>query len=326
MSRREHHYHSDTESKRKKKIVEIAFWVILCTIIFLLLGYIKQSMAEGTETLSPIQHILVEYGQGDEEAIRALNEHYESFTSSNYSDEKISAQIQEIVYDGVWSYITTKVNPADGVDVMILPAGAYATDQVPISLFDEDGTYLELAQNNECQLLAIYCYPKEYDEQGEYFFDYYQDESGAFFLLSGCRMNSNKSQENMTPALQIYDVDLNTMKYALRGYKEWDTLETEPFAPVIDYDYQVTDNSWINKVTLRKTGITTYLIIDWKSTEDAQSINYFPQDQDGQNWSSGYSLDTDAFYLKEIPERFTIRIRGEEETEIVAKMQEGARE
>ena len=324
MSRRDSNCQSD--KKRTSKVIEFAFWIILCIVILLLFGYVSRSMAEETETLSPVQHILTDYGQADDESIHALNEHYEAFPSLNYSDEKLSAQIQEIVYDGVWSYITTKVNPADDTDIMILPAGAYATDQVMIPLLDEEGTYLELAQNNRCQLLAVYCYPKEYDEKGEYFFDYYQDENGAFFLLSGCKMNSNTRQENMTPVLQIYNVDLTTMKYALVGYKEWNTLETEPFVPVVDYDYQVTDNTWINKVTLRKTGITTYLIIDWKSTEATQNIYFFPQDQDGWNWPNGYSLDTDAYYLKEIPECFTIQIRGEEETEITAEIQKGAGE
>lgn len=322
MLRRESYYQS--ERNRKNRVIEVAFFVIPCVIVLLLLGFIKQAIAEETEILSPIQHILAEYGQADEEAISALNEHYESFPSLNYSDEKISVHLQEIVYDGEWSYITTQVTPADGANILILPAGAYATDQVTIPWFEESGTFLELAQNNKCQLLAVYCYPKEYDEKGEYFFDYYQDENGAFFLLSGCKMNSNTNRENMTPVIQIYNVDLTTMKYSLSGYKEWNTLETEPFAQIIDYDYQVTENSWINKVTLRKTGITTYLIIDWKSNEAAQVISYFPVDQYGQNWPNGYSLDTNAYYLKEIPEVFSIQIRGEEDTEIIAKMQEGA--
>lgn len=319
MSRRKSHYQSD----REKRLLDVVLFAIPCAIILLLLGFIKQAIAEETEMLSPIQHILTEYGQADEEAISALNEHYESFPSLNYSDEKISVQLQEIVYDGEWSYITTQVNPADGADIMILPAGAYATDQAATPLLDESGTFLELAQNNKCQLLAVYCYPKEYDEKGEYFFDYYQDENGAFFLLSGCKMNSLANRENMTPVMQIYNVDLTTLKYSPSGFKEWNTLETEPFARIIDYDYQVTDNSWINKVTLRKTGITTYLLIDWKSNEASQVISYFPVDQYGQRWPSGYSLDTNAYYMEKIPEVFSIQISGEEDTEIIAKMQEG---
>ena len=321
--KKQSHYQSETERKRKKEIIEIVFWVILCTIIFLLLGYIKHSVAEESEMLSPIQHILSEYGQGDEDSIRALNEHYDSFSALNYTDEKISAQIEEIVSDGVWSYSTTLVKPANGSNVMILPAGADISDQVAVSLDDEEGTYLELAQSNDSQLLAIYCYPKEYDDHGEYFFDYYQDENGGFYLLSGCRVDGDESRNTLTPVLQVYNVDLSTMKYTLRGYKEWDGSNILPFIPMVDYDYQVTDNSWINKVTLRKTGITTYLVIDWKNNDAAQSVSFVPLDQNGTNWPSGYALDTDAYYLEEIPERFTIQIRGEQEAEITAIMQEG---
>ena len=59
---------------------------------------------------------------------------------------------------------------------------------------------------------------------------------------------------------------------------------------------------------LKKTGITTYVIIDWKNQNDMYSRNWHALQMDGSDWPNGYALDVTAVYMEEIPEQFQVQI------------------
>lgn len=52
--KKESHYQSNAKRRKKKEIIEIVFWIILCAVFFILLGYIKQSIAEESAIFSSL--------------------------------------------------------------------------------------------------------------------------------------------------------------------------------------------------------------------------------------------------------------------------------
>ena len=285
----------------------ITLFSLALTLLFQI-GCMQNSAAEMTEELSPVQQILSEYGYADDHTIQALNDHYQQSVPLEYSNKDIISQMQELLYDGVWLYSTTKVSSQVDAYVLLLPAGADFSDQVQNTDDEESGSYLELAKAKGCQLLAVYGYPEQFDQQGEYFLDYICSEDGAYYLISGCRFDYDNKPLSITPTLQVYNVNLDTLQYELIGYITSEVDNITPFTNIQEYHYEVSDNDVIKGVMLKKTGITTYVIIDWKNQNDMYSRNWHALQMDGSDWPNGYALDVTAVYMEEIPEQFQVQI------------------
>ena len=285
----------------------ITLFSLALTLLFQA-GCMHNSAAEMTEDLSPVQQILSQYGYADDHTIQALNDHYHQSNPLEYNDQSITAQVQELLYDGVWLYSTTRVASQVDANVLILPAGADFSDQVQIADDEESGSYLELAKTKGSQLLAVYGYPEQFDQQGEYFLDYIYSEDGSYYLISGCRFDYDNKPLSITPTLQVYNVNLDTLKYEHAGYITSEADNITPFADIHEYYYDIADNDVIKGVTLKRTGITTYAFIDWKNQNDMYSHYWQILKMDDSNWPNGYALDVTSLYMEEIPEQFQVQI------------------
>lgn len=288
----------------------ISLFALSLTLLFQM-GYIQNSTAEMTDDLSPVQQILSQYGYADDHTIQALNDHYKQSVPLEYSDKNIISQVQELLYDGVWLYSTTKVSSQVDANVLILPAGADFSDQVQNADDEDSGSYLELAKAKSSQLLAVYGYPEQFDQQGEYFLDYIPSDNGSYYLISGCRFDyddHDKKSLSMTPSLQIYNVNLDTLRYELAGYITCNVDNITPFTNIQEYYYDVSDNDVVKGVILKKTGITTYVVIEWENQKDVHLRNWHALQMDGSDWPNGYALDVTSLYCEEIPEQFQIQI------------------
>ncbi len=299
-------------NKSRKKVFtkkKIALFSLILTL-FSQMGCVQNSSAEMTDDLSPIQQILSQYGYADDQTIQVLNDHYQQSVPLEYSDQNIIAQVQELLYDGVWLYSTTKISSQVDADVLILPAGADFSDQVQNADDGESGNYLELAKAKDSNLLAVYGYPEQFDQQGEYFLDYICSDDGSYYLISGCRFDYDNKPLSITPTLQVYNVNLDTAKYELANYITCEVDDITPFTNIQEYHYEVSDNDVIKGVILKKTGITTYVFIDWNNQEDMYSRSWHVLQLDGSIYPYGYALDATTIYMEEMPKQFQVQIDG----------------
>ena len=320
-----------TESEKKEvRDQSIRMGVVLVALLLLLVfaNYLNHiAAAESEMPHSPVQEILSAYGSADDQSIQAMDTHYESTKPVHMDCEGLDISIEEVLYDGVWAYSTVYVQPQKGQSITVVPGGADLSDEIAISTDGESLSFLDLAEQNENRLLAVYCYPKEFDSQGLYFMDHVEDVNGAFYLVSGCEIPLQEDTNPLTMMLEVYEVDPNTLHYERAAQKELSPETYSPFSPVKKYEYHtVEDSDLFETVTLLKTGITSYLYVNWKNEDDAETMDAVPLTENMELIPAGYSLDAHAVYLEEIPEVLNIQISDGIDLTIPVRLTEGGTE
>ena len=322
--KKERRYTDSENEKARHTYIRISMIQIALLILLLLASYPKRIAAsESDQNHSPIQKILSAYGYADEQSIQVMDAHFKTMKPEYIDSEGIDICIQEVLYDGVWAYSTVYVHPQRGQSITIVPGGADPMDETTTGSEGEILSFLDVARQNGNRLLAVYCYPQEFDSQGTYFMDYVETTDEAFYLISGCNIPLRKDSIPLSMMLEIYEIDPDTLHYQLVAQKKLRSKTYSPFFRMEKYDYHTEeDSNLFETVTLLKTGITSYLYINWRNSDDAGIRNIIPLTENMEMIPSGYSLDAHAVYLTEIPEVINIRISDEDDKTLRVRLME----
>lgn len=246
-----------------------------------------------------------------------INEMKASFPELTVEYDGISVHINELIYDGIWMYTAAAVSPINGNETLILPGSASVEDLV-CGMNGEDErndqrTFIEAAKEDQKQLLAVYVYPKEFDEVGSYFLDHFQLANNISILLSGANVSSLGKNISITWIVEIYRVDLNTGKYLLSSRLESDPEKIEERA-LYDLTYEVSNetNTLFHTVHFLYNKLNCYIWIDNMSNEELASHDLVLLDSQGNLINAGMPPETNSFSIDEFADTYKLIFDGEE--------------
>jgi len=215
-----------------------------------------------------------------------------------YGDVRI--RLKELIYDGVWMYTAAEIQAVDSEKTIVMPGAADPGD--PICGFNnvqirDERSFWEAANEDEKQLLVVYVYPTEFDGQGEYFLDYFQLQDRTV-LFSGCKLNTGNAPVEVSWSVQIYAIDMETMKFVRLFEEETEIQELAAYGEIQTQTYHAKSIPSLALI-LRKTLLTMYTSFEGE-TEDIR-VGIFTDDQ-GNLISNGLSVEGGTLQLQEFPE------------------------
>lgn len=306
---------------RGKKKVYTIYTCIGVAIIILLVIITRSTVSDGeptpaiTQTSSAVLSLLSTYGDTTYLSNDILKEYSIVIEPIIVETDDVKVTVREIVYDGIWLYTSADISAISPESVLVMPGSAAIGD--PCSgLNGEQGiednrSFKNAAIEDGKRLMAVYVYPKEFDELGEYFLDHYQRAEGVSTFLSGARVHTENAPTYLTLSVQVYEVDLLTGKYSLIEELVSNTQSVYPCVAVEKQEYvTATGNALFDSVQLIKSGITTYIqpMLNGKPYEIIDfTCNYV----DGEVILHGASLDLRALSLTDFPDQFILNVYGE---------------
>lgn len=308
-------------------LLRIVLWRILyisftaAAIIAYLLLWSGSTLAEEIITTdilnlsSPIVKMLDEYGdriylpEGNTESYSAISR------PIVLNIENVSITLREIIYDGVWLYTAADISCLSPESVIVMP-GSANFEEPCYDLHNEQAdtgnrSFKNTAIEDGKRLLAVYVYPKEFDEFGEYFLDHYQLTDGGWSVLSGAYMDTGNETTGVTWSIQIYDVDLFSGQYTLVSDLESNTQQVTPFVEIERQEYKNSKgNAPFDSVQLLKTGLTMY-IQPMIGDKPYMIYDFMCLTLTGKQIAHGASPDIRALALDEFPDEFILNLYGE---------------
>lgn len=300
----------------------IAFAAVVIVIVTALLTLLcgssfaeESSLPANPQEHSPILLLLADYGDTtnlSKEAIACLNTPMEPVVVET---DDVQVTLREIVYDGIWLYTAADIASLSE-DVLVMPGAAEITSPCcgvnGEKVSTDERSFKDAALEDQKRLLAVYVYPKEFDELGEYFTDYRQMSITASTCLSGACVNGGNAETALTWSVQVYEVDLTDGRYTLLSALESKAQQVLPLMPVETREYvPAEENATFDSVLVMKTGIATYV----QPMLDGEPIMVYALEgytKDGEAISNAASPDIRAFSLAHFPEAFMLKVNDED--------------
>ncbi len=219
----------------------------------------------------------------------------------------VQVTLKQALYDGVWVFTTATAAPENPQEAVVMPGSASYGDRYAGMNGEgrrtEEGSFLDVATQQQKRLLAVYAYPQEFNEQ-EYFTDYLQDSGDLSLLIAGCGFDA-PSDTPMTLhwMVQVYEVDPVTQAYTLLEQKLL-PLALQPMPSTVT-EYKTTGNSTpLSGCTLLRTALTTYVFPVWKTGIDPYMYGVTPLDGAGTPYAielpwayNSYAIDATSATL-----------------------------
>lgn len=237
----------------------------------------------------------------------------------------VKVTVREIVYDGIWLYTSADICAISPESVLVMPGSAAIGD--PCSGLngeldvEDKRSFKTAAFEDGKRLLAVYVYPKEFDELGEYFLDHFQRSGGVSTFLSGARMSTENDPAFLTLSIQVYEVDLQSGKYTLLEEMLSNTQVVYPYVAVERQEYVPNDESApFDSVLMLKSGIAIY-VQPMLEGAPCENIDFSCYSKDGERILHGAALDLRALSLTDFPDQITLNVYGEGNYSIIRRNQ-----
>jgi hypothetical protein len=227
---------------------------------------------------------------------------------------EVTAIVNEILYDGCWLYTVADIVPKDPARILILPGSAFVGDLVSGSYEEKERTdkrtFIKAAKEDGKRLLAVYAYPKEFDMLGAYFMDHFQEAEDTSILLSGANLLADTETITVTWSIQVYEVDLITMKYSLID-EYTQPLVIKPLAPIIEKQYIASGakQTPFDSVYLVQSGLTTYVHPMWRAEEDAYRFETMLFNNEMKEIPNGAPPEAGTVAFEQLPKAVYIQLR-----------------
>jgi len=145
----------------------LTFAAVLCLALSLTMGSHAEQAAPAYELNDYTTMYGYELPTTDAQA-QAMDEAYQPLTFAG-----VQVTLKQVVYDGVWVITSATASPETPQEVVLMPGSSTVADKYAGMYKEgrrtETRSFLELAAQENRRLLAVYAYPKEFDEQGVYF-------------------------------------------------------------------------------------------------------------------------------------------------------------
>ena len=301
-------------------------WIVFLSMLFILialstvLAILNPSLAEVAPSEDTAQNtgvfaILQDYGE-----ISALQNELQSDVSTGFEPltidyEDVQVTVDEILYDGLWMFAAAEITPKDPDKVLVIPGSASPNDPVA-GIYGENArndmrSFIDAAKEDGKRLLSVYAYPSDY--VGEYAMDYRQRPDDASVFLSCGEIKSSGTLAAITWSVEIYEIDLDTMRSTELIVEESDLQEVRSIREPILHEYQLVSqiDAPFTSLTVMETALTTYVLPRWVEEEDRYMFSVEVFDESGEPLPQGTALDTRSVVLNEIPDRLTIELDGD---------------
>lgn len=237
----------------------------------------------------------------------------DSFDVQTVDCGDVQVSLDEVLYDGYWLYTAASAIPTDPQKTLIMPGSSQSGDLVS-GVYKEkqrsdNRTFRDAAAEDEKQLLAVYIYPKEFDQKSVYFLDHLQLANHQSVLFSGGNFISTSELLPITWSIQIYDVDKTTEQYTLR--KEYNIPMTiKRLSPVKQQNYTVISDQPLpfKTVIIAKTPLTVYVYPAWEKMDNQNQYEFSLLDASQKEIRPGAPPDINTFTLNQLPEELYIQL------------------
>lgn len=295
--------------------ISITFLLFLAAPLFTVQAFAEAATEEEEFQSMVVFSLLQDYG--DETEIQ--NELQDDLSTASeplvleYEDVRIT--IDELLYDGLWMFAAAKIAPLDPDEVLVIPGSASPNDAVAgiygENARDDDRSFIDAAKEDGKRLLSVYAYPTAY--VGEYAMDYRQLPNDVSAFLSCGEVNSDGNSAVITWSIEIYEIDLDTMRSSELLVTESEPQEVYPIREPLLHEYQLVSNTDAPFVslTVMESALTTYVLPRWADEEDRYMFSINALDEYGQPLQYGLALDTRSVLLTDIPNTLIIEIDGE---------------
>lgn len=233
------------------------------------------------------------------------------FTPQEADCGLVRVRFNEILYDGQWMYAAASAWSKDSDTVLVLPGDAQAEDPVA-GLYGEQArkdhrTFKAAAKEDGKRLLSVYAYVKEFDDTGAYFMDHFQEENLSV-LFSGARIAGGAEAVECTWSVQIYEVNVETGKYAFQDEYLF-PMTIPPLEPYVEQTYRVTDEeSLFEEMVLAITPLGAYIIPQWNDLNGEQRALVTLIAADGRLVSKAAAPALDVYALDDFPRQITLSL------------------
>lgn len=229
----------------------------------------------------------------------------------------VQVTLKQLVYDGVWVLTTAAATPENPQEVVIMPGSANPRDRYAgmneEARRTETRSFLELAKQENRRLLAVYVYPKEFDEQSAYFIDHLQDSDDRSLLVAGCDFGMpSETPLSLHWMVQVYEVDVATQAYTLLEEKLL-PLTLQPMPSTATAYATAGGSAPLTGCTLLRTALTTYVFPQWKDGTDPYAYGITPLDDAGNPYDIELPWATNSYAIAAAPTTLTLQVENFED-------------
>lgn len=217
----------------------------------------------------------------------------------------IQISINEVLYDGYWMFTAANVMSMNE-SIIIMPGASYPTDFYK----NTDDTYLNVAERNNRYLTAVYVYPAYFDQLGSYFLDSIDHGDSGVTCLSGANWISDRKAVDVLWTVEIYSVDLISLKYSLLERIERNSTVCQ-ISEKKEYIYNIAsdNNKNIGFMKLIDTGLSSYVEFLGDSIDTANFYSIILEDEEGNAYKRGAPPALNSFIISETPKKILLRLR-----------------
>ncbi len=224
----------------------------------------------------------------------------------------VQVTLGQVVYDGVWVLTSAVAIPENPREVVLMPGSSSVGDKYA-GMYDEGvrpetGSFLDVAKQQNKRLLAVYAYPKEFDEQDAYFMDHLQDSGDRSLLVAGCDFGMpSETPLSLHWMVQVYEVDVATQAYTLLEEKLL-PLTLQPMPSTATAYATAGGSTPLTGCTLLRTALTTYVFPQWKDGTDPYAYGITPLDDAGNPYDIELPWATNSYAIATPPTTLTLQV------------------
>ena len=219
---------------------------------------------------------------------------------------QVQVRFEEMLYDGQWLYTVASVIPTDPAATLVLPGESGIGERMA---GDDPRTYGAAAKEDGKEIIGVYAYPLEFEDQETYFVDHYQGTDGVTFLLSGAKIGTTQTEITVAWQIKLYHIDPDAGEYSLLQKTAY-PMSVRPPQTYTEKTYTISDTAMelFRSVRLVQTPLNTYLLSDWEKENDHHGYLVTLLEADGHAVEHGAPPDMESYQMDALPSTLTISI------------------
>lgn len=228
----------------------------------------------------------------------------------------VQVTLKQAIYDGVWVFTTAAAVPENPQEAIVMPGSANYGDRYAGMNEEgrrtEEGSFLDVAKEQQKRLLAVYAYPQEFNEK-DYIMDHLQDSGDQSLLIAGCEFGApSDTPFTLHWMVQVYEVDVTTQAYTLLEEKLL-PLTLQPMPATATAYATAGGSTRLTGCTVLHTALTTYVFPEWKPGTAPYAYGITPLDDAGNPYAIELPWATNSYALPSAPATLTLQVENYED-------------